>query len=421
MSHQLVIHVNRAQTQWRWCWLDETGRPLLDSAASGDLDTLVASLGEAVAHEAWLLLPADSVITRECGYEEAEKRHLRRLLPYQLEEQVIGDIDQFHFAPGPAREGRALVAYCERDWLRVLLESLTERRIEVHRATPLPLCLPLPADPALSEQYPHWTLQWQDEQLLVRYAPNLGYAINREQAGASLQLLLNAQNRVDNLPRLTLRAQTDAELVALEALLPEELKSRVEERELVAFWQLDFAGAGELDLCQGEFSRRLPLGRWWYHWQGVVAAAAACLLVYVGATVYQVRALEQENIDTRRQIESVYREVAGEGNLVDAERQLRQRLNELEPGGSGVRVTPLLGKLFPALAEADGVTVSAISFSSRAGELSLNIRAGAFNAIEQLRGAIQSQGLEAELLSASAQGNSHSARLRVSSASGDRS
>ncbi|WP_027330067.1 type II secretion system protein GspL [Marinimicrobium agarilyticum] len=412
MANQLVLYVNRAQDQFRWCWLDSESRPLLDSSASGDLETLVNTLGEG-HHSAWLLVPGNQVVTRELEYAEAEKKHLRKLLPFQLEESVIGDIDQFHFALGQPKDGRVITAYMESAWLHELFGRLSEHHIEIQHAWPLPLALPLPKEPQPAESYPYWTLQLEGDVLMVRYAPNLGFSVEREQARMSLQMLLTAQNRVDNLPHLSLRAATDADLVALESLLPEELKDRVDEQAVVQLWQLDLHQTGLLDLCQGEFSQRLPVERWWRDWQGVVAAAAACLVLYIGATVYEVKTLEAENIELRRNIEQVYRGVAGQGNLVDAERQLKQRLSELQPTASGGRVTPFLGDVFPVLAGTDGVTVSAVSYSARSGELSLNIRAQTFNAIETLRSQMQEQGLEAQLLSSSSQGDAYNARLKV--------
>ncbi|MGD8175129.1 type II secretion system protein GspL [Marinimicrobium sp. ARAG 43.8] len=412
MANQLVLYSNRAQDQFRWCWLDSERRPLLDSAAAGDLETLAAVLGDG-HHNVWLLLPGNQVVTRELEYQEAEKKHLRRLLPFQLEESVIGDIDQFHFALGVPRDGKVVTAYVERAWLRQLFDRLAEYRMEVQHTWPLPLLLPLAKAEIASSEYPAWSLRLLGDKVLVHYAPNLGFSLERDQARLSLQLLLTAQNRVENLPRLTLRAETDADLVALIELLPDELKDRIDDQAVAPLWELDFQPDHRLDISQGEFSRRLPVQRWWLDWQGVVVAAAACLMLYIGTTVYQVKALESENIEIRRDIEQVYRGVAGQGNLVDAERQLRQQLSELQPASAGGRVTPVLAELFPVLAEAEDVTLGAISYSARNGELSLNVSASAFNAIETLRGAIDEAGLPAELLSASAQGERHSARLRV--------
>jgi len=364
-------------------------------------------------HIVGLLIPGSQVVIRDMEYAEAEKKHLRRLLPFQLEESVIGDINRFHFALGKAREGRVVLAYMERHWLANLFAQLAEHDIEVNQVRPLPLALPLPIDDLPPEEYRNWTLQLEGNDLLVRYAPELGYSVHRDQGRISLQLLLNAQQRVDQKPRPILRAETDVDLMALESLLPEELRERVQEQALVEFWQLDLSSPA-IDLCQGEFSQRLPVERWWRDWRGVIAAAAAVLLVYIGSVVMEVRHLETENLESRREIERVYREAAGPGAMADPERQLRQALRDLDPAASGRAVVPFLADLFPAIEAASEAQLNAISYSARNYELNLNVRADTFNAIERLRSEINQRGLEAELLSASAQGDSHSARLKVS-------
>lgn len=412
MTNQLLLYANRALDHYRWCWFDAELNPLLESAGSGGLDELSAMLGEG-HHSLGLLVPGSQVVIREMEYAEAEKKHLRRLLPFQLEESVIGDIERFHFALGEPREGRVALAYMERHWLENLFAQLAERNIEVNQARPLPLALPLAIEDLPPEEYRNWTLQLEGDDLLVRYSAELGYSVHRDQGQISLQLLLNAQQRVDQRPHPTLRAETDADLMALESLLPEELRERVREQALVEFWQLDLSSPA-IDLCQGEFSQRLPVERWWRDWQGIIAAAAAVLLVYIGSVVMEVRHLEAENLESRREIERVFREAAGPGAMADPEQQLRQALRELDPGASGRAVVPFLADLFPAMEATSEAQLNAISYSARNHELNLNVRADTFNAIERLRSEINQRGLEAELLSASAQGDSHSARLKVS-------
>lgn len=416
MTKQLLLYPDIAPDQYQWCWLDDERRPILDSAAEGDLERLSSILGEG-HHSVWLLLPGTKVVTRELEYGESERKHLQRMLPFQLEETVIGDIDQFHFALGPALDGRAAVAYVEKPWLRTIFAQLEPFQIEITRCSVLPLLLPLTADigdidEADTEQYPHWTLQLHNDEVLVRYAPSLGYSVEQSQARLSLELLLTAQQRVDNLPSLDLRAGTDEELATLEALLPSQLAERVERRQRVRFWDLDYL-APDINLCQGEFSQRLPVERWWKDWRNLVVAAAACFLVYVGVMVFQVRTLEQQNLAVRQQIEQAFRAAMGPGRMTNPEVQLRQAVAEVQPASAAGRlVTPVLADLLPALAT-DETTVRSIAYAANSGEINLSVQASAFSSIETLRERIAERGLQAEVLSASAQGDVHSARLRI--------
>lgn len=416
MTKQLLLYPETTPDQYRWCWLDDDRRPILDSATEGDLERLASILGDG-HHNVWLLLPGTKVVTKEVEYSDSERKHLQRLLPFQLEEAVIGDIDQFHFALGPAQDGRAAVAYVEKPWLRNLFALLEPFQIEITRCSVLPLLLPLTADTREVEEvdtegYPHWTLQLHEDQVLVRYAPSLGYSVEQSQARLSLTMLLTAQQRVDNLPCLDLRAGTDEELTALEALLPTELAQRVERRQRVRFWDLDYL-APDINLCQGEFSQRLPVERWWKDWRNLVATAAACFVVYVGVMVFQVRTLERENLAVRQEIEQVFRAAMGPGRMTNPEVQLRQAVSEVQPASAAGRlVTPLLEDLLPTLAT-DDTTVRSIAYAANSGEINLSVQAGAFSSIENLRERIAARGLQAEVLSASAQGDVHSARLRI--------
>jgi len=305
----------------------------------------------------------------------------------------------------------------EKPWLRNLFALLEPFQIEITRCSVLPLLLPLTGDTreveeADTEGYPHWTLQLHEDQVLVRYAPSLGYSVEQSQARLSLTMLLTAQQRVDNLPYLDLRAGTDEELAALEALLPAELAQRVDRRQRVRFWDLDYL-APDINLCQGEFSQRLPVERWWKDWRNLVATTAACFVVYVGVMVFQVHTLERENLAVRQEIEQVFRAAMGPGRMTNPEVQLRQAVSEVQPASAAGRlVTPLLEDLLPTLAT-DDTTVRSIAYAANSGEINLSVQAGAFSSIENLRERIAARGLQAEVLSASAQGDVHSARLRI--------
>lgn len=421
MADQLVLTINRAADSYRWCWLDARHVPLTDTAASGDAEALATAL-QGNSHQAWLIVPGTKVVTRTLEYSEKEKKHLRNLLPFQLEETVIGDVDKFHFALGPLEQGTASLAYIEKAWLEQVFAQLAALNIEITQCWPAPLTLPLEraaladtvADDTLPNEQPdYWTLALQDGVVMVRYEACLGFSIDQPHTAVALQLLLTAQKRVDQLPLLTLCGANDADLQTLYDSLPSELQGQVASREHMDFWQRDYSSSG-INLCQGSFSQRLPIERWWLSWRAVASLAAACFAVHIGILLYQIHDFGNENLEIRQQIEATYRRVVPQGALVDAERQLSGMVRELQPASQTGSVTNLLAKVLPPLGENTSVNLRSIQFIGETGELNLQLQSSEYDAIEALRGAIEANGLRAELLGSSAQGNTHSARLKIS-------
>lgn len=415
MADQLVLTINRAANHYEWCWLDAGLQPLLATAGSGDREQL-AALVSGNLQQAWLIVPGTKVITRPLTYSAKEKKHLRNLVPFQLEETVIGDVDRFHFALAPLVNGHTSLAYLEKAWLEQIFAELSECNIEITHCWSAPLMLPLTLPAAISESEPTdvWALQLQDDVVLVRYAECLGFSIDQAHATQALTLLLTAQKRVDQLPAITLRANSDELLQQLSELLPPALQAQVVSRELVNPWQRDYRGSS-INLCQGDFSQRLPVERWWRSWRGVALFAAACFIVHIGILLYQIHDFRHENQLIRQQIAAEYRRVVPQGALVDAERQLGGLVRELQPIGQTGSVTSMLAKVLPAIAAHSAISVRSVQYLGDSGEMNLQLQSTQYDAIEALRVKLEDAGLQAELLGSSAQGQTHSARLKISS------
>lgn len=413
MSEQLVISVDQSGDTFRWCWLTAGREPDLSTAAAGDLAALAESL-PATPVQAWLIVPGNRVVTRELEYLDKEKKHLRTLLPFQMEETLIGDVDNFHFALGPLNQGKVCVAWLEKAWLEAVYSALSEINIEVTRCWSAPLTLPLTVTPVTDTEMPvddHWTLQLDAQGIHTRYASGLGFSIEPAWFGQALQLLLTDQKRVDNLPLLHLRAHTKEDLQALREHIPATLLHRIADETVVSAWRRDYSDKS-INLGQGEFSQRLPIERWWRNWRYIAAFAAACLTVHVGILLYQLQDYRQENIAIRKAMEEEYRRVVPEGTYVDAERQLTGLVRQQQPSGQGGSAVSLLAKIFPSFDDNSSITIRSVQYLGDSGDVNMQLQATDFAAIEKLRNDTEQQGLQVELLSSSVQGNVHSARLK---------
>jgi len=427
MSSQLVLSINGTADNFRWCWLSD-GQA--QAEASGNLDALRAVLGNA-SQQAWLLLPGAKVVTRKLEYTEKEKKHLRNLLPFQLEESVVGDIDDLHFALGTASAGKVALAYTDKQWLKSIFTQLANIGVEITRCWSTPSLLPLQAAPAAEQLDPTlieaestienlsaspsatWVLGLENGQVNLRFAEQEGFSVPLPLLGSALDMLISDQKLGDNLPYLVLRAGNQDDVDELYQALPELLAERVNSQTVIDNWQLDFNGAA-IDLCQAEFSQRLPLERWMKLWRGVGILALVTFVVYVGVLGFQIYKLNKQNLQLRQQMEAIYRTISPNGQSDDPEKRLRIKLQQLQPksqtGGSAMGV---LAGVMPIIAASTDVTVKVISYSADTGEMSINVQAHSFNSIDALRQSIGAQGYTAELLTANAQGDVNTGRIKI--------
>ncbi len=432
MSSQFVVSINSTADYFRWCWLgdDQASAAPVSAPMSGNLDALRAALGD-LGQQAWLLLPGAKVVTRSLEYTEKEKKHLRNLLPFQLEESVVGDIDDLHVAIGTASSGKVALAYTDKQWLKAIFNQLSNIGIEITRCWAMPLVLPLgspevkaPQEPSLleSSETPEeqltaspaatWTLGFENGQVNLRFAEQEGFSVPLPLLASALDMLIAAQKLGDKLPYLALRATEQADLDALSQSLPAHFAAQVSSQTLADPWQLDFYGKA-IDLCQAEFSQRLPLERWLKLWRGVGILALVTFVVYVGVLGFNIHKLNKENLQLRQQMEAVYRTVVPSGQADDPEKRLRLKLQQLQPKTQSGSVVAILAGVFPIIAANPDVTVKVVSYSADSGEMSINVQAHSFNSIDALRQSISSQGYTAELLTANAQGDLNSGRLKI--------
>jgi type II secretion system protein L len=369
-----------------------------DVAGRGSAAELAAT---AAVHDAELVLvvPAQRVLVRTLAFDPHERGLLRRTVPYSLEEQLIDDVDDQHFALGPIAGGQVPVAVVARQWLAQWLERCATAGLEVKRALPEQLLLPW--------REGCWSLRPEPELWLVRIDRWRGFALEPASAALALQLLLDDAEQLPQ--QLSIYGAQP-----LEDLLPQlpELLRGIAAAQPEPAAALPAPGQPVIDLLQGAFARVLPWRRWWHGWRwpaGALALAVLVQFVVAGLTHHQ---LARQNLALRQQIEQTYRSVEPRGALVDAEKQLRRHVAVLQ-GDRGGGLVPLLQQVGGALTGTAGVKLQNFSYSDRQGEIRLNLQADSFKDVEAVRLAIADKGLDAQLVGSSADGDKTRAQLRI--------
>jgi general secretion pathway protein L len=175
----------------------------------------------------------------------------------------------------------------------------------------------------------------------------------------------------------------------------------------------DSLSLSSIDFCQGEFSRRLPIERWWKIWQSLMIFAGVCLLISLVALMIQIRQLNKENLQIRAATEAAARTVIPQGKLTKAETQVANLLSQLQPTHQAAGLMELLSVSLPVVNQSADVKVKALNYTHETGELAISLQAKDFAAFEQMTNALKERGLQAEILNVNAQGDSQTARLRI--------
>ncbi len=344
-------------------------------------------------------VPGAAVTLRDVTFTAAEKRHIAKSLPYLLEEDVAEDVDGLHFASRSLGRLQMGVAACTH-------ECMLEWRERLADLPDLPFWIPEPL-----------LLPWQDGELciviepdsiIVRSAANQGFSVERELASVILAALASEQE----FDRVIVYGQDQA---TDQPLLPETLQALVQWRtgDFATALMLGADTKSSLNLRQGDYGPSLPLKRWWRQSRLVAGLFAAAFGLQLASTWADYSQLEDQNLALRQQVEAAYREVVPQGAVVDPERQLKRKLDELRGGGEGAMFMPLLDKIGRAVQAEKGAQLTSINFNDKVGDVRLNIVVPDFKAVEAIRTRMDAAGLEAQMENSNTQGNTVRARLKV--------
>ncbi len=322
-----------------------------------------------------VLVPGRDVSIARVALPSGSRQRLRQALPFALEEQLVEDVDHYHFALGSKLDdGAWLAAAVARDRMASWMDELAEAGLNPDALLPEPLLLPQPA----GEDQANVLLD--ADRALVR----VGAAQAFEADLSDLDVLLSLQA---NLATIHV-ADPDGRWSS-----PASLSRKLLE---LGPWPQDAAGAlkvPELNLLQGQWQGRgdaaAKIGGLW-RWAAVAGAAAGVLLL---ANRYlEVRALS----DQLEVLQGVAGEVAGSAlDQVTPGSDYRSQLSAALGRLQGARGAAEDGFLYlleivgPALVAGDRVQLASINF--RSDGMVLDLTAGSLDQVENLRRQISDQ------------------------------
>jgi general secretion pathway protein L len=422
------IYVRKLENNlWQWRYVTQLGQWSSESFYTGDINLLAESIaGKPVV----LLLPGQHAVSIRVETDLKDRRLINKVLPFQVEEHIIDNLDDMAFAYGPLEDGSLTLCYTNEEYARSAIETLEAHGALVQRVLVDYL--------ELSRDEDGFTLILEHDQLLVADDQGSGFAVDFGLAPLLLKSLF--ANRVA--PKLLLVAESEVELGHLKAMLPEAvLASEAEEKQSIqqdenlsqldlddpiqtapsrvtaevgGFWDYVLVQAKPaIDFRQGPLARKLPFAQWFKEWRLPAAAAVVAFGLAMLAATFDLTNARKQYRQYVAERDGFYRQVVpGAGSIVDPVKTLKAKL-----GGSGQspgsNLVGILSNIGPAISAHKDVKVSSFRYTHENRELQLNLEAKDIATLEAVRNQIAQTGLKAEIKRASVAGDVNQALMRI--------
>jgi general secretion pathway protein L len=338
-----------------------------------------------------VLVPGTDVTLDEPELPARGGARLAQVAPFALEEQLAGDVEDFHFAVGrQGEDGRARVAAVPIARMTQWLDVLSGAGLSPESMHCETLCLP---------ENPGKTVAvLESGQLAVQPTAGLPFALSVEPLTEAFALAgLEGEDR--HVQLFVAQQDWEGSRNMIEAL--REVAGSLD-LQLLPDGALPLLAAGAvarapLSLLCGPFAPRTGLGAHWRRWRLPAALAAALVALMAGTSIYEYAGLKAEERRLDAAIEQTFRVAMPDAQtMVDPRQQMSERLGRTasaDPAG-------LLGRLdvlSQAIVGVNGVQIRSLGWRDRM--LDMRISAPASDALSELARAVGQRGLSFDVQS----------------------
>ena len=394
-----------ADALWQWR-VAEGGLWQGEGCETGDAEALKAALpsDNTPVH---IILPGEDVIAKEVPVDGIDKKLLAKMLPFELEDQIIEPVEDMHMSFGDIVDDRVQVFYVAKAVFEKILAPLSEAGCEVIECIP-DYALLLQEDDTLSALF-------DGERVFVSVGREKSFTVDISLAPLTLQRL---SFDLDVVTKLNLTAQDQDQLERLHGWIPdtweEDLDIFMNEGE---FWQAiaPREKVSKMNLRAGEFAKRLPFERWFHLWKIPVGGVAVAFVLSIIVMLGEYYSAKSKSLDVRKSIQEVYLNAVPNGRKGDEERQLESLLNKgKKQNNEPTNLMALLSGTAKTIKDMDSVKLANFRYNGDQRELQVNIEVNSLAELNRFKEKLDAVGLVADSPRSSAQGDIYQARMKIS-------
>lgn len=349
---------------------------------------------------------ADSLLTR-VTLPTRSRAKIQQALPFALEDQIIGEPEQLHFAYRILEDNSLAVAVTSRSRMQAWLSQLTAAGLRPTGFCPAILALPLEAG--------SWSVAFHENDMWVRTGMAAGFACAASAGGppAMLEMALREAQEKQSAPLgLTVihpPAGFDQNVWTTQLKLPVTVQKQ-------DFWAGYHESAPALNLLQGDFAPSRQIQEMLPGLRPAAAMLALWIVGSLGFNTWEWWNLKSTHENLRQEMNKVFRKTFPDAQVVvDPALQMQRLLSELQ-GKSGktaqADALPLLGNIAPVIQAHPQIKLRGIQYGES--RLTVDISLPDFQTMETVKSAFIARGMQVEVLGANSTTAGIEGRLRLS-------
>jgi len=341
------------------------------------------------------------------------RQKVLQAIPYSMEDDLIGDVSQFHFAI-PARLPADAIPVCAiaRNRLDHILTKLAEYRLHPQVIMADSIILPC--------RQGQWNLIIEDQESSVQTGEFSAFSADTDSLEAYLDMALEQAN--DDAPgELNI---IDARTDALQPLLEDidassmEISRSSPPASLLELLVKNYQDGAGINLLQGAYASRKVARQSLKKWYPAAAMLAIVVVIQAVSFIAGYISLSEESEQLQSQINQVFRKALPDvKNIRDPRNQMQQRLSALKGNSQagGAKFLQILSKFSNAMQADRSISLTGVNF--RNGQVDIELAINDLQALEKLKQSVSQSGLTVDIRSAAVQGKTVSARLRIQESS----
>jgi len=348
--------------------------------------------------------PSETLLTR-ATLPTRSRAKIQQALPYALEEQLVGEPDQLHFAYRILEDNNIAVAVTAKDRLRAWVSRLADFGLKSSSICPATLALP--------HEVACWTLAFRENEIWVRTGIASGFACLRRanippsQLTTALQEARANQNAPSSLTVLQPPHGFVKNIWSTALNLPVQAQPR-------DFWTDVHDVVPAINLLQGSFAPSSQIRELAPALRPAGVMLAILLAGSLCFDLWEYWHLKRTNENLRQEMTGLFRKSFPDAVIQNPALQMSRLLGEMQNKSgrtSSTDLLPLLGNVASVIQATAQIKLRGMQYSDS--RLTLDVTLPDFQAMESVKNAIIARGIQVEVVGANSTATGIEGRLRL--------